>query len=72
MNDQKYTFKTTIKCSGCIANVTPHLNALDGVENWEVDLESPDRVLTVKSSGATESQIIDSVTTAGYKIEKMS
>jgi copper chaperone len=65
-------FKTNIKCGGCIATVTPHLNALDGVENWKVDLENPDRVLSVESSGATESQIIDSVITAGYKIEKMS
>jgi len=65
-------FKTNIKCGGCIATVTPHLNALDGVENWKVDLENLDRVLSVESSGATESQIIDSVITAGYKIEKMS
>jgi copper chaperone len=65
-------FKTNIKCGGCIATVTPHLNALDGVENWKVDLENPDRVLSVESSRATESQIIDSVITAGYKIEKMS
>ena len=72
MSDQNYKFKTNIKCGGCIATVTPHLNALDGVENWKVDLESPDRVLTVESNGATESQIMDSVTTAGYKIEKMS
>ena len=72
MSDQKYTFKTTNKCSGCIATVTPHLNALEGVENWEVDLESPNRVLTVESSGATEAQIIDTVTSAGYKIEKLS
>lgn len=72
MSDQNYKFKTNIKCGGCIATVTPHLNALEGVENWKVDLESPDRVLTVESNGATESQIMNSVTTAGYKIEKMS
>lgn len=72
MSDQNYKFKTNIKCGGCIATVTPHLNALEGVGNWKVDLESPDRVLTVESNGATESQIMNSVTTAGYKIEKMS
>lgn len=72
MSDQNYKFKTNIKCGGCIATVTPHLNGLNGVGNWKVDLESPDRVLTVESNGATESQIMNSVTTAGYKIEKMS
>lgn len=65
-------FKTTIKCNGCIATVTPHLNAVKGIENWEVDLESPDRVLTVESNDVSASEIVDSVTKAGYKIEKLS
>ena len=65
-------FKTTIKCSGCIATVTPHLNELKGVVKWEVDLEDPNRVLSVESSGASEAQIMDTVTAAGYKIEKLS
>ena len=40
-------FKTTIKCSGCVANVTPFLNDALGKDNWEVDYNNPSKVLTV-------------------------
>ena len=43
-------FKTNIKCTGCLGKVTPHLDSAEGVESWEVDLENPDRILTVNSS----------------------
>ena len=47
MKDTK--FKTTIKCSGCVDKVTPFLNEAVGVGNWDVDLNNPMKVLTVRS-----------------------
>ncbi len=64
-------FKTTIKCSGCIANVTPFLNDALGENNWEVDVNNPSKILTVK--GETDSsKVISTVEKAGYKAEKLS
>lgn len=40
-------FKTTIKCSGCVAKVTPFLNEALGEDNWEVDYNNPSKILTV-------------------------
>lgn len=40
-------FKTNIKCGGCVATVTPHLNAMSGLEQWNVNTEVADKVLTV-------------------------
>ena len=65
-------FKTTIKCSGCLANVTPHLNAADGIEKWEVDIMNPNKILTVETAGASESDVIAAVEKAGYTAEKVS
>lgn len=62
-------FKSTIKCAACIATVTPFLNTVDGIEKWEVDLSSPDRVLTVESNGATAAQVSTALEKAGYKAE---
>jgi copper chaperone len=62
-------FKTNIKCSGCIATVTPVLNELVGQDNWEVDLQSPDKILTVSTDQAGEQQIKQAVEKAGYKAE---
>ncbi|MEQ9009042.1 MAG: heavy-metal-associated domain-containing protein [Ekhidna sp.] len=65
-------FKTTIKCCGCLANVTPHLNAAHGIEKWEVDIMNPNKILTVETAGASESDVIAAVEKAGYTAEKVS
>jgi copper chaperone CopZ len=64
-------FKTNIKCSGCVATVTPHLDKVAGKENWEVDLQSPDKTLVVASDKPlSEEDIITAMREAGYKAEK--
>ncbi|QHT68505.1 heavy-metal-associated domain-containing protein [Rhodocytophaga rosea] len=65
-------FKTNIKCGGCVAAVTPHLNALEGIAgNWQVDLQNPDRVLTVETGNAGPDKIKDAIQKAGYKAEQV-
>ena len=65
-------FKTTIKCSGCVAKATPFLNEKVGKENWEVDTENPDKILTVvKDENLSESEVIKAVQEAGFKAEKL-
>lgn len=65
-------FKTNIKCGGCINAVTPHLNNLSGVDQWEVDTQNPDKVLTVESGTGLESQkVIDTLKGAGYTAETL-
>ncbi len=63
-------FASNIKCDGCISKVTPHLNASVGADNWEVDLTTPNKVLTVVGN-ATEEQVREAVQKAGYKVEKI-
>ena len=67
----KFQFKTNIKCGGCIAQVTPHLNNLKGVQSWEVNIQNPDKVLTVIAEGAKAHQIKEAVTKAGFKAEQV-
>ncbi len=63
-------FKTDIKCSGCVAKVTPHLNAAFGEDNWEVDTTNPSKVLTVVGE-TNEIKIKEAVGKAGYKAERL-
>ena len=63
-------FKTNIKCSGCIATVTPTLNEVLGQGNWEVDTTDPAKILKV-SGVADANKIIQAVEKAGYKAEKL-
>lgn len=63
-------FKTNIKCTGCLAQVSPALNDTAGKDNWQVNLESPDKILTVNTDRNPE-ELIDAVKSAGYTAEKI-
>jgi copper chaperone len=63
-----FKFKTTIKCSGCVAKVTPFLNEAVGAAKWEVDTENPSKVLTV-SGEKDRTKVIEAVEKAGFKAE---
>jgi copper chaperone len=62
-------FKTNIKCSGCVAKVTPVLNEVLGEDNWEVDIENPEKTLTVTADDVTEKEVIEAVKEAGFNAE---
>ena len=66
---EKYQFKTNIKCGACVSAVTPHLNEAVGEDHWKVDLQSPDRILTVEAEN--EQQAKEAVSKAGYQAEKV-
>ena len=61
-------FKTTIKCSGCVAKVTPFLNDALGEDNWEVDYNNPSKILTVVGEN-DPGRVVHAVEKAGYKAE---
>ena len=64
-------FKTNIKCGGCIQTVKPFLESLKEIKNWQVDLSSPDRILSVEGEVAEE-KVIQAIQAAGYRAEKLS
>lgn len=63
-------FKTNIKCSGCVAKVTPNLNETVGEGQWEVDMNSPAKVLSV-AVAVKEEKVKEALEKAGYKAERM-
>lgn len=67
--EQTLKFKTNIKCLGCIAQVTPALDEAVGSANWEVDLISPEKWLTVTSETADADIVVAAVQEAGFKAE---
>lgn len=68
-NDKELQFKTNINCGGCLTAVKPHLDNAGGICHWNVDTANKDKILTVKSKGITEQEIIETVKKAGFKIE---
>lgn len=59
-------FATNLKCSGCVAAVTPFLNQVAGVGNWKVNLETADKVVTVEGDDIKAEEVIQAIKDAGY------
>lgn len=65
---EKLQFKTNIKCGGCIATVTPFLDGAEQINNWQVDTNNPDKVLTVEGN-VTPEEVVSKLEKAGFKGE---
>ncbi len=64
-------FKTNIVCGNCIKSVTPHLNALEQIDSWQVDINSPNKILRVElEDPAGSAEVIEAVQKAGFEIEE--
>lgn len=68
MEERRY--RTSAKCKGCVSAIAGKLDEIMGREDWNIDLTSPDRVLTVKSDVAEE-EIVSRVKGLGFKIERI-
>jgi len=73
MNNKKFQFKTNINCGGCVSKVTPVLDNIQGINQWNVDTESSNKLLTVVSDGMIDEQtVVDAIQKTGFKIESFS
>ncbi len=68
---QTLRFKTSLKCSGCVRAITPGLESLNTIEQWNVDLESQEKVLEVQATDDISEMVIESVKKAGYQISQL-
>ena len=64
------TFTSNIACNACVSKVKPFLDELDGITKWEVDVDNPQKILTVESEDLSAEQIQEAVVKAGYRLEE--
>ncbi len=62
-------FKTNINCSNCLAKVTPFLDRKEGINSWNVDTETPDKILTVETEVLEAEDILKTVKRTGFEAE---
>lgn len=65
------TYKTNIKCNGCIATVTPFFQKNESIKKWNVDLESDDRILTIEMEDGDVNEVESLIKEAGYEAESI-
>ena len=44
---ENIVFKTNLRCADCIVTMTPILDSVIGQGKWSVDMEHPDKLVTV-------------------------
>jgi copper chaperone len=71
MENNILKFKTNINCLGCVSKVTPVLDNLSDINNWEVDIRNRDKILSIETHAENENEVIKAVEKAGFKIEKV-
>ena len=63
--------KTDLSCKHCVANIEPLLKENTQIADYKIDLEHPDRLVTISSNNASIAAIISQFKSAGYSAEKL-
>ncbi|MEZ0454563.1 heavy-metal-associated domain-containing protein [Sphingobacterium thalpophilum] len=72
MENKNIQFRTNLNCSGCVSKVSADLDQADGICEWNVDTASNEKILTVKSNGITENEVIAIIKKKGFNAEVVS
>lgn len=64
-------FKTNLRFKKQINAVTPHINNLQGVARWNVDLDDTDKILRIESVDLSPRSVEATLQQAGYFCEEL-
>ena len=66
---EKVTLKTDLSCKHCVMKVEPILKEGKGIVSYSIDLENPNKTVTIESEGANIKKLIRNFSKAGYTAE---
>lgn len=64
-------FKTNINCSNCLAKVAPFLDRKEGIQSWRVDIDNPNKILTVETELLDAGDIVKTIKRTGFEAEEI-
>jgi hypothetical protein len=64
-------FKTNLRFKKQINSVTPHINNLQGIARWNVDLDDTDKILRIESIDLSPRSVEATLQQAGYFCEEL-
>lgn len=68
---EQIKLKTDLSCKHCVMKVEPVLKSQLGIVDYTIDLEHPDKLVTIESEGADIKEVISKFNAAGYTAEKI-
>lgn len=66
---EEVILKTDLSCQHCVKKVAPILKNVHGIVDYSINLEHPDRLITIWSVNANIQTIIADFKTAGYSAQ---
>lgn len=66
---EKVVLKTDLSCKHCVMRVESVLKAEKGIKDYSINLEHPDKLVTINSDGADINGIIAGFKNVGYTAE---
>lgn len=69
MENKELQFKTNLNCGGCVSKVKADLDNAEGISQWNVNTDNPDKILTVNAEGISEDAIIAIIKSKGFTAE---
>jgi len=69
MENKELKFKTTLNCGGCVSKVQADFDNNEGIADWQVDTDNPDKILTINSNGISEKEVVEIINKKGFKAE---
>lgn len=71
MENKNLQFKTNLNCGGCVSKVKSDLDTTEGIAEWHVDTDDTDKILTVKSAGISEDEVVAIIKGKGFTAEPL-
>lgn len=63
--------KTDLHCSSCVEKIDPILKEESSIRDYNINIEHPDKLITIKAEGLNIESVVSKFRDAGYKAEKI-
>ncbi len=60
--------KTNLRCAACVKSIQPLFDAEPGIERWDADVTTPDKLLTVEGNDVTAARVGELLRQKGYEL----
>lgn len=64
-------FKTNIRYKKQVSAVTKHMNTIDGIIRWNVDLHDKDKILRIETISLSPRVVENTLLQAGYACQEL-
>ena len=62
--------KTDLHCTGCIQTIEPILIADASIKEFDIQIDHPDKLITLKAHGLNKESLIKQIRESGYSAEE--